>query len=328
MKIKYLILLLLAFQLCACDKSLDVKEPKFDVTTDKTTYKVGDNIQFNISGDAKYITFYSGEDGSNRDFISAPRMVAYDKLNLYYTIWYQRRLAYPQVSILVSTNFTGDRANLNDVKAATWIDITDRYPFLMGQAALDGHTASNRVDISDIVKPGDKMNFAFKYIKNEGSTSFATVWLSKVNLAYSKGLSSIDIGGETGKNLGDLFLIRPAMNENKIPDRSDNRWYTRTPPVDNIILWANSSNTTIDGKAYTTTSYQEEYWVSKSFDIAETFEIQDVGLPLKGYSDSRVNYHTWTYTKPGTYKVVFEGSNATIKQTITKTKEIILTITE
>jgi hypothetical protein len=332
MKIKSIIFLLFAIQLCACDKSLDVKEPSFDVTTEKTTYSVGENIQFNITGDAKYITFYSGEDGNNRDFKGAPRMVAFDKLNLYYRVYYQRRLSYPQLSILVSTNFTGDRSNLNDVKAATWIDITDRYPFLMGDAVLAGHTPSNRVDISDIVKPGDKMNFAFKYIRNVGAETYATVWLSQVNLSYGKGFKQIEIGGETGKNLGELFLEHPAINENKVPGRSENRWITitasNTKPTDNIIMWSNSADVIINGKSYSKNSYQEEYWVSKTFDIAESFEIQDVGLPIKGYTDSRVDYHSWTYDKKGTYKVVFEGSNSTIKGTAMKTKEIIITITE
>lgn len=327
MKIKYFICLLFASILSACDTSLDVKDPSFDVTTEKSTYKVGENVYFNISGDARYITFYSGEDGSNRDFIGGTRLVAYDKLNLYFTLWYQYPKAEDQLSVLVSTNFTGDRSKLADVQAATWIDVTNRFPFIPNRTATVAKTASNKADLSDIVKPGDKMNFAFRYTKKAGTPDYATLWIGKVFLSYSKGISEVVISGEANKNLNTLFLQYPAMNENKHPTRSDNRGY-RVPYVDDLILWGNSADVTFEGKNYTRDSYQEEYWVSTTFDITDSFEIKDVGTPLKGYSDSRVEYHTWTYSKPGTYKVVFEGSNTTIKETATKKKEIYLTITE
>ncbi len=328
MKIKYFICLLFVSLLSACDTSLDIKTPTFDVKTEKTTYKVGENVTFNISGDPRYITFYSGEDGSNRDFIGAPRLVPYDKLNLYFTLYYQYPKVEDQLSVWVSTNFTGDRSKLADVQAAKWTNITNRFPFIPNRGATGAKTASNKADLSDIVKPGDKMNFAFKYTKKAGEdiNDFATVWLGKINLSYSKGFNEMIVSGDA-KNLNTLFLQYPAMNENKHPTRSDNRGY-RVPYVDDLILWGNNANVEYEGKTYTRASYQEEWWVSTTFDITNSFEIQDLGVPIKGYSDSRVEYYTWSYSKPGTYKVVFEGSNATIKETATNTKEIFLTITE
>lgn len=326
MKIKYLILLLFALQLCACDKSLDVKDPSFDVTTEKSTYKVGENVFFNIKGDARYITFYSGDDGSNYDFIGAPRFVSYEKLNLYFTLYYQYPKAEDQLSVWVSTNFTGDRSSYADVKAATWTDITDRFPFILARGATTTYTASNKADLSDLVKPGDKMNFAFRYTMKAATTNnYATVWLSKVTVSYSRGFNEVVISGEAAKNLNTLFPQFPALNENKDPARSENRGF-RVPYVDYLILWGNSLTASLP--PYTTNSDQEEYWVSSTFDITDSFEIKDVGLPLKGYSDSRVEYHSWTYDKPGTYKVVFEGSNATIKGSATVKKEIYITVTE
>jgi hypothetical protein len=323
MKINYFICLLFVSLLSACDTSLDVKDPNFDVTTEKTTYKVGENVFFNISGDPRYITFYSGEDGSNRDFIGAPRFVAYDKLNLYFTLYYQYPKTEDQLSVWVSTNFTGDRSSYADVQKATWINVTDRFPLIKNRTATAAATASNKADLSDIVKPGDKLNFAFRYTTQPAtSTNFATVWLSKVNLSYSKGFNEVVISGEANKNLNTLFPEFPAVNENKNPARSENRGF-RVPYVDNLILWGNTNVA-----PYTTNAYQEEWWVSTPFDITSSFEIKDVGVPLKGYSDSRVEYYTWTYSKPGTYKVVFEGANASLKETVTKTKEIYLTITE
>lgn len=324
MKIKYLICLLFVSILSSCDKSLDVEAPSFDVTTEKTSYQKGENVYFNIKGDARYISFYSGEDGSNHEFIGAPRLVPFDKLNLYFTLYYQNPKKDDQLSVLVSTDFIGNRSNLVDVKAATWIDVTDRFPFIKGRRASSGHTASNKADLSDIVKPGDKLTFAFRYTKAEGTSLYATVWLSKVALSYSKGFNESLISGETGKNLNTLFPEFPAMNENKMPTRSENRGF-RVPYVDYLILWGNPTSAPAP---YTTTSFQEEYWVSSTFDITNSFEIKDVGTPLKGYADSRVEYHTWSYPKPGTYKAVFEGSNATIKGSATKKKEIVLTITD
>ncbi len=48
----------------SCTKRDKIEAPDFDVTTSSTTYKVGDTITFNISGDPQNIVFWSGMPGN------------------------------------------------------------------------------------------------------------------------------------------------------------------------------------------------------------------------------------------------------------------------
>ena len=62
MKIKYFNLLLGVLLMVSCNKQLvKLDTPDFDVKTDALTYKAGQPINFNLTGNAHVISFYSGE---------------------------------------------------------------------------------------------------------------------------------------------------------------------------------------------------------------------------------------------------------------------------
>src|SRR5690606_8241489 len=110
----------------SCDDPLDVTLPQdFEVTTEKTTYRVGEEIEFKFDGNPNIITFYSGEVGNDYQFregrVTPPGEV---------TLSFENRVIYgvqpDQFSILVSTDFSGQR-NIDAIKAANWTNITDRF---------------------------------------------------------------------------------------------------------------------------------------------------------------------------------------------------------
>ncbi|NGM90220.1 DUF5017 domain-containing protein, partial [Parapusillimonas sp. SGNA-6] len=61
MKNSIFITIITASLLAACRKH-EVQNPSFDVALlEKATYKVGEEVTFNLSGEADQVTFYSGE---------------------------------------------------------------------------------------------------------------------------------------------------------------------------------------------------------------------------------------------------------------------------
>src|SRR5690606_35801874 len=64
-----------------------------------------------------------------------------------------------QLSLLASTDFNGNYDDLQSVKSATWVDITDRFKIIDST----GFVSSTAQDISDLVQNGGPIYFAFKY---------------------------------------------------------------------------------------------------------------------------------------------------------------------
>lgn len=70
---KIFLLPLILLVITACNKK-EVTEPDFNVSTSQTTFKAGEPVDFQFSGNPDYITFYSGEAGREyqyRDRITA-----------------------------------------------------------------------------------------------------------------------------------------------------------------------------------------------------------------------------------------------------------------
>ena len=58
---RYLLIgLAIIFSACE-DKDMQATSPTFDVNVDKLEYAPGEEVKFNISGNAQYVSFYSGE---------------------------------------------------------------------------------------------------------------------------------------------------------------------------------------------------------------------------------------------------------------------------
>ena len=168
--IKYLLFLSV---FVACKKYDAIETPSgFDVTTTKLTYKVGDSVLFNFSGQPDEITFYSGESG--KQYINLGRTSATGINKLIFQSSMQQGVlpGNDSLLLLISSNLKGyDSASIVN---ATWTDITSRntkWPTTLATSFV----TSDSIDISDFnVK--DSINIAFRYLGKKNALNPQRKW--------------------------------------------------------------------------------------------------------------------------------------------------------
>jgi len=151
----YLLSLVVLF-FSSCDKSMDIASPDFEASTKSATYKAGDTVTFNFTGNADVITFNSGEKGDLLlSFASQTRFGSQPN----------------QISVQVSTDFNGKYTEA-DVKAATWIDVSSRFTFGTNTTLVSSGVKS----ISDLTQSGKPLYIAFKYVGQANTTNTMRNW--------------------------------------------------------------------------------------------------------------------------------------------------------
>src|SRR5690606_22297846 len=108
-------------------------------------------------------------------------------------------------------------------------------------------------------------------------------------------------GGETTLLSGELTSDFPkyaAATSLKNPIQSLNRYYD-PDQSSNALVIARNSNVTVDGVAYSTSDYTEEYFVSKPYQIGDTELGPDMPVTLTSTAVPTVSSHSVTYTQPG-----------------------------
>ena len=105
-----------------CNKD-EVAENYFTVSTEKTTYKKGEIINFNFSGNPDFISFYSGELGFNYE--NKDRNILNGKVELRFSTYMQSGMQLNSLQLLTSSNFNGSFTKVG-LKTGTWTDITRR----------------------------------------------------------------------------------------------------------------------------------------------------------------------------------------------------------
>jgi hypothetical protein len=356
MKLKIYSIVAAALLMASCEKpTLDAVAPVFDVTTEKTTYKVGETIKFMITGgETQNISFYSGE--ILKDYSSSTGRVI-DVVgagaNLTFNSSVQLGTQVDQVTLLASTNFAGDYSSLAKVKAATWVDITSR--FKLGTSAT--LLTSGTVDISDLLLAGKPIYFAFRYnTKSQAISGVNRQWFiqsftlnSKKLLNNTLALTIADQSSSGFRIVDDLKDKAPALSSVTA---------TRLTLQGNSYLTAglpqyNPANPIFDPKngiynpqdpAYQPSSIFKpfvafdpaspfndpvtEHWaISKAISIDKVDLGPDWSLAIKGLTNPVLPEYRYSYPTAGTYKAVFVASNGNIDQQLKVTKEISLTIT-
>lgn len=293
---KVLYTLAAAFALAACNKD-KVELPDFQVQTGSLTYKAGDSVRFIFTGNPDNITFFSGEPGHNYEF--KKRTSAANDLRIDFSTWVRFGLIYPNLQLMVSNNFNG-KATVADVEAATWTDITARAKFSTGA----DNTPSGVVSLKEFARPlADSaliyVAFRYKdYKKTQGQNSWVVRTFNANNVSDDGVVTPMAVMSTGGwqkvdfKNPGFSWTITTAQ-----------------------LLIANAPNTADDN---------EDWAISKGFN---PWQIKpDAGEALKNISTTLAE-HSHVYTKPGTYKVVFEASAVRYNGEKRLVREINLTIT-
>ena len=355
MKFKYYSMLAGVLLMASCDKEILTEAPAFDVTTEATTFKAGQEIKFDIKGgDAHMISFYSGE--TLKDYSSKDGRVI-DVKGAGATMAFQSSVQVGtqanQLTVLASTNFSGDYSTLGKVKAATWTDITSRFKLGTSTAFL----ASGTIDITDLMIAGKPIYFAFKYVtKPQVANGLARSWYIQTFAITSNtkldnsitlfladqagaGFRIVDENKDTAPARSSITSTRITMYGNVYKDPKDPIYDSANPIFDpkNPIFDPTSpsySPTAIRPVyvAYDLASpYNDpatEHWaVSKAISAEKVDLGPDWSTSIKGISNPKMVEHRYTYAKAGTYKAVFVASNNSIDGEKKVVKEISLTIT-
>ena len=354
MKVKHYILLAFVLFISACNKDLiNVEAPEFDVTTSNSTYKVGEVIRFDLSGKAELISFYSGallNDYSFKDNRAVDINGAGASLEFASSVQVGTQAGH--LSVLASTDFDGDYSSLEKVKSANWTDITSRFPLGTNATFL----TSPKKDLSDIIEPDKPLYIAFKYItKPQATNGLARQWFIQSFLLSSNKIfndaplpiaNQLDAGFRIVDENKTTAPARPIISQTRITLYGNQYLHAGLSIFDPLNPIYDPLNPIYNPQSpsYVPTAvipkfvpfdplspYNDptsEHWaISKAINLAQVNLGPDLSVPIKGLRDVTLKSYDYSYTKPGTYRVVFVASNNTITTTKTVVKEITLTIT-
>lgn len=276
----------------SCKKDLKIDSLNFGVTSNATTYKVGDTVHFNFTGNPDIISFYSGEDGN--DYANHERTTADGAPQLQFTSYAQYGTQLNTLHLLVSSNFSGTYDS-SSISQASWTDVTDRATLSTGA----DNTPSGIIDLSDILAQKKPVYIAFKYTGTSGSTQ--KTW--------------------TIKNL-TLNLLKTNNKILPVTDIASAGW-KQVSILNSAAVWSISASQLRIGGGNATADDNEDWVISKLLYLNNVSP--DVSIPIKNITQ-KVKGFDYIYSSPGNYKVVFLAANATADKQESTTKEIDLTI--
>jgi hypothetical protein len=293
LKTRYIIPFAISVAIFSCTKRDRVEAPAFDVHIASTTYKVGDTINFEFTGDPQNIVFWPGTPGRVYEYKDRLFTVGNKLLMKFNT--YQQFGIRNNLTVLVSNDFNGTYDTTN-VKKATWTDITSRAVLSSGA----DQTQSGVLDMSEFTAGNKAVTLAFRYVTT--SITNQNRWVIRTfnadNQAEDGTITSMATMSTAGwkavdfKNPAAVWSITSAQ------------------------LLLQGSNNALD----------DDWVLTKSFN--PTAVSPDKGIAIKNITVNLDKYAAaGIYTKPGTYKAVFEATNASYENVERVVKEITLTIT-
>lgn len=356
MKLKIYSMIAAVLIMASCEKpTLDAETPAFDVTAEKTTVKAGEVVKFKITGgETQNISFYSGELLKQYDSNTGRVVdVTGQGATLAFTSSVQLGTQANQLSLLASTNFNGDYSSVTKVKAATWVDITNRFKLGTGTAFL----TSGTVDVSDLIVAGKPIYFAFRYnTKSQATNGIARQWFiqtftlnSKKKLDDVLTLTIADQASTGFRIVDDLKDKAPALSSvtaTRLTLQGNTYLHAGLPQFDpnNPIFDPKNPIYNPQDPAYQPSAVykpfvpfdpaspyndpESEHWaVSKGITIDKVDLGPDWSTAIKGLTSPVLSEYRYTYATAGTYKAVFVASNGNIDQQKKVTREITITVT-
>jgi hypothetical protein len=280
------------FAFISCNKELKTDSLNFGVSTSNTTYKVGDTVHFNFTGNPDIISFYSGQDGNN--YANRERTTIDGIPQLQFTSYGQYGTQTNSLQLMVSNDFSGiyDSAHIYQ---GTWTDVTNRSTLSTGA----DNTPSGIVDLSDFLAQKKPIYFAFKYTGTFGSTQ--KTWTIK-NFIFN--------------------LLKQNGTTQPITDIASAGW-KQVNIKNSAAVWSIIATQLRIAGGGDTAPDNEDWVITKLLYLNNT--VPDYAVPVKNITQ-QVGSYNFVYSTPGTYKVVFLAANATADKQETTTKEIDLTI--
>lgn len=293
--------LLCCFFTCAACQKDAVDAPLFDVKATSLTVKAGEALKFTFEGDPGLISFYSGEVGFDYAHKEG-RVVEAGEIFLSFDTNVQYGSQANQLSVWASTDFNG-KYNIQDVKTATWKDITSRFKLATSTTFLN----SGQVNITDLVADGKPLFIAYKYVMNQPVATLGVGRTWKVQNFSLKSNTSVGTQVLANQVSAGWLLVYEGPKEE-----------TRSSVTATVV--------TMRANAVNTTAYTEDWAISQPVDPGKVDMGPDRSIPVKGYANSRLEEYSYTYTQPGTYKAVFVAANSNIHDNKQALKELEITV--
>jgi len=287
-------ILLSVFSLISCNHDLDVSTPNFEISVQDTNFIVGDTVVFNFTGEADYVTFYSGETGHQNEFRDRIALTGGAPL-LQFTSYLQNKNQRDSLRLLVSTDFKGtiDSTLVN----YHWVDITDRAILSTG---ID-NTPSGSIDLSAFISENPAY-IAFKYVGKYNDLQPQETWTIK-NLSIKYKIDSLNVFPIVS-SIGDAGFISCDL-------KNPLKKWTQTATQ---IQMAGGAAKTADNI---------DWIIIKPLILNQV--TPDTGVAIMGIS-SKIDHFNYVFLKSGTYDVAFVCTNATVKENKSIVKHFQITV--
>lgn len=310
MKTKYLtgkLVVLIVLLMIGCKKDA-IETPDVSVTVEKSTFKVGEPVVFNLKGNPDFISFYSGEYGNDYAYLGG-RTMDIKSFSLAFQTRVRNGNQPNQFSVHISSDFNG-KYDIASVRSGNFKDITDLVTLSTVNTV---YAPSGELDLTPMVTDKSKpLYIGFRYVVKAQTAVNGTQRNWDVRDLTLKTLT--DIGQTTA--IDQLTAAWTLVEDGSIVEPG------RNTVNENTGLITLRGNATAEGKLVET----EAWAISKAIDLNTVILGPDKSIPVKSISETIVPVYNYTYTKPGIYKATFEVSNNRVDGKKTILKEIEITI--
>jgi hypothetical protein len=312
MKLNYIIIIFcFSILFASCGKE-EVIKPDFEVANYEVTSTIDTSgnavkqVTFNFSGDASVISFYSGLIGSDYAYREGRILDVKGLLASFTTTLASTGTQDNQLSVLVSTDFSGTY-DIASIRAANWTNITSRYTLNVRGASAS--LPSGTKNISDLLVDGKPLYYAFRYIcEPQALNGGNSTWrIRDFSLESATDLGVTSLATHT---TADWKLI----NDGAIVDPG------RGAAIES------SGAVRFNGNNKNPEIRTESWAVTKGFMLGKVDLGPDRPIPIKSTINPRLSSYSFNYTTPGTYKVVFIASNASHEGQASVVREVEVTV--
>lgn len=319
--------LLSCFLLASCEKrEIPVDAVDFDVSTDRVSYNLGDTVVFHFSGDSPDImTFYSGEGASDYAYLSEDKYIdgnvslSFQSAKFSGTNEDCARLKY-------STDFSGVYEE-DEIRAATWTDISDRFtiPPIVGTGPT--FTFSGAPDITDLFADRETpVYFGWFYtIKDRTANSDERRTRFRVQ--------NFDLRTFTPQ-VPDLFNVVydfVGVDFQLVTSAS----YDLSPPAGGVAVGErprfvdNTTNSLVFDGPFTNDVFREAWAITKPLYAPDKMNLgHAVGVGIKAFNTSVLDTYRHVFNSSGVYTVTFVGKNVNIYNRTEAVRQIEVVINE
>lgn len=295
MRNKIIYVVWLCCGLSACNR-LDIKPVDFNVSLDKNTYKVGDTVRFNFSGEPDYLLFYSGEKGARYEF--RDRVVTATGNPLLSFTSLKTGAAAAKLQVLISTDFSGVY-DKNSVSMARWDDLSSLVVFSTGA----DNTASGTITLQKYMETKKPVYLAFRsYKPNDGSTQ-----------SYNHTIRTLSIKLEIPN--GNTYEVNPGVNLQG--------WKNVEFSTENMPWIVNSSNQLVLNNT-APVGENEEWAISGAIHLDRV--VPDRPKSLKSVTMVMPKQLEHVFKEKGEFKVAFVAFNQSVDQKEEVVKELKIII--